>query len=457
MRVLWVEDFGGSSDAESICNTVFSGLLPKGLESLAETQRRGAKRPDGYEAWRCWHERQRVPDEPEIDIYRRSRDIDALLKSGYLVDRYDAILLDINLENNFFESDEAPNPTEGGFWLYNKLVRAGFPSGRIALLTAHSAEQPTEEFQAGCVRYGHEQLYAFGKTNPEAGKWLTALANANEGFIRLRRGALDGIVFVEQLLRQHGAQAIRFNRYVGSNEDWTFDQALDYLDTIRHLLPVRVTDAEKVLQLRGFRYLLACEWERAQPRGDAQIYKSLGWVMKSLRNWSSHGHLLDTTSVGDIAFLTLASLRVGFCNPVEPEDELRPYEHDLLAVVGEEKTFAVLPNRLARFYVSARLFLRIQIGNPSRLPNENGGLIQDREPFHLVVKELSNAVTLPAKFDFPAALRELFVHAVLSPKYSAIGSDDAENVRAIEAAYVEALQKQRNALPNWVAATWMRL
>jgi hypothetical protein len=126
-------------------------------------------------------------------------------------------------------------------------------------------------------------------------------------------------------------------------------------------------------------------------------------------------------------------------------------------VVGEEKTFAVLPNRLARFYVSARLFLRIQIGNPSRLPNENGGLIQDREPFHLVVKELSNAVTLPAKFDFPAALRELFVHAVLSPKYSAIGSDDAENVRAIEAAYVEALQKQRNALPNWVAATWMRL
>jgi hypothetical protein len=457
VRVLWVEDFGGSSDAESICNTVFSGLLPKGLESLAETQRRGAKRPDGYEAWRCWHERQRVPDEPEIDIYRRSRDIDALLKSGYLVDRYDAILLDINLENNFFESDETPNPTEGGFWLYNKLVRAGFPSGRIALLTAHSAEQPTEEFQAGCARYGHEQLYAFGKTNSEAGKWLTALANANEGFIRLRRGALDGIVFVEQLLSQHGAQAIRFNLYVGSNEDWTFDQALDYLDTIRHLLPVRVTGAQIALQLRGFRYLLACEWERAQPRGDDPIYKSLGWVMKSLRNWSSHGHLLDNASVSDIAFLTLACLRVGFLDPVSPEDELRPYEHDLLAVIGDEKDFAVLPNRLARFYVSARQFLKTQIGNSSRLLNENGGLLQDREPFHLVVKELSVADTLPTKFDFPAALRELFVHAVLSPKYRAIGNDDAENMQAIESAYAYAWQKQRDTLPSWVTATWMRL
>lgn len=277
--------------------------------------------------------------------------------------------------------------------------------------------------------------------------------------MHLRRGVLDGITFAEGLLNQHGAQAIRFNRYVGSNEEWSFDQALDYLDTIRYLLPVRVSDAQVSLQLRGFRYLLACEWERAQPRGDDPIYKSLGRVMKYLRNWASHGHLLDSVSVGDIAFLTLANLRVGFCNPEHCEDQLRSYEHGLLAVIGAENPFATLPNRLARSYASARGFLQTLIGNPSRLPNKDGtsGLVQDRSPFHAVVNELSNAVTLPARFDFPVALRELFVHAVLSPKYPAISVDVAANIQRIEAAYSASLQEKFDALPQWVKATWPRL
>ncbi len=460
MRVLWVEDFGAGSAAESICDAVFSGLLPKGLESLADTQRPGAKRPDGYEAWRCWHECRRVPDEPEIDIYRRYRDIDALLKSGYVVDRYDAILLDINLDTNFFENGDAANPTEGGFWLYNELVRAGFPSDRIALLTAHNAELATTEFQAGCLRYGHEQLHGFGKTNQGAGTWLTSLADANDGFIRLRRGALDGIVFAEQLLSQHRAQAIRFNCYVGTNESLTFDQARDYLDTVRHLLPVRVTDAPMALQLRGFRYLLACEWERAKPEWASElIYQSLGWVMKILRNWSSHGHVLDSANVDDIACLVLIGLRSGFRIPENEERELRHYEHQLLsAMKRNDLEMAGLPKRLATSYVGARNILRAKVQNPkpefSRMYKDNKPVrLQDRTAFHEVVNELSLAKKRPS-FDFMRALRELFVHVALSP---AIRDDDADNMQAVEAAYEQALQKQADALPNWVTATWMRL
>lgn len=460
MRVLWVEDFGGSSDAESICNTVFSGLMPKGLELLAETQRRGAERPDGYEAWRCWHEHRRVPDEPEIDIYRRSRDINALLNSGYLVDRYDAILLDINLENNFFDSDAVPNPAEGGFWLYNKLVRAGFPSNRIALLTAHNTETTTVDFLAGCHRFGHEELSAFGKTNQDAGNWISDLANAHSGFIDLRRGVLDGIAFAEELLNQHGDLAIRFNRYVGKNEKLSFDQALDYLYSMRYLLPIRVSGAEIDLQLRGFRYLLGCEWDRANPSfGSDSYYQALGWAMKYLRNWSSHGHLLDRASVGDIAFLVLAALRSGFLVPGNAGNEIRPYEHRLLSAMGAANLgITASSKRLSNSYLDARRLLQKRVDNPSRLRKDGKSVpLEDRETFHEIVNELAIATARPADFDFSSALRELFIHVALSPTYPTITDDDAANMQGIEAAYSAAWLTRSENLPEWVKATWARL
>lgn len=166
MRVLWVEDFGDDSVPESILDTVFEGVLSaERRDSLAGTQTLGAqtKRPQGYAAWRDWHGGQSIADEFETDIYRRAQDFDDLVKSGYLVDRYDAALLDVNLENDFFEPDPKKTPAQDGFWLYNKLVGAGFPSNRIALLTAHNSETPTTDFKEQCRLNNHEELRGFDK------------------------------------------------------------------------------------------------------------------------------------------------------------------------------------------------------------------------------------------------------------------------------------------------------
>ena len=461
MRVLWVEDFGGDSDAESFLDEVFSELVSsQRLDALVETQGRGKEksRPHGYENWRSWYEKQPITDNPEIDIYRKARDFEDLLKSVFLVDRYDAVLLDINLENNFFVENLEYPASEGGFWLYNKLVRAGFPSERIALLTAHNSERPTIEFIADCERYGHEVLRAFGKTNAEAGQWIEKLAIDNGGFLTMRRGVLDGVVFVEESLRIHGDEAIRFNWFVGEDQLLTFDQAQDYLDTTRHLLPVRVNGAQLASQLRGFRYLLACEWDRANPRSvNDGIYQALGRVMKLLRNWSSHGHLLDSASVGDIAFLAFAGLRAGFSVPGGSDLELRRYEHRLLGAANAELDIADLPRRLARSYVEAKRLLLRLVGEPSTIKRYEAWILQDQSTFDLIVNELAIAVATPQGFDFSLALREMLVQSVILPRGPSVDGGNPDNLKMIEADFENRLSNIWDQLPNWFKAASIRI
>lgn len=462
MRVLWVEDFGGDSDAGSFLDEVFSELVSsQRLEALVETQGRGKEksRPHGYDSWRGWYEKQPTTRNPEIDIYRKARDFDELLKSGLVVDRYDVVLLDINLENDFFVENLSYPAAEGGFWLYNKLVRAGFPSERIALLTAHSTERPTTEFVAGCERYGHEALRAFGKTSDDAGQWIGKLAIDNGGFLNMRRGVLDGVVFVEESLRNHGDEAIRFNCFVEEGKALTFDQALDYLDTTRHLLPVRVTGAQLASQMRGFRYLLACEWDRADPRSVAdQIYQSVGRVMKCLRNWSSHGHLLDSASVGDVAFLTLVGLRASFLVPDGSDLQLRRYEHRLLGAMNAGLDVADLPKRLARSYVDAKGLLVRMLGEPSNLKRDGMPVpIQNQRAFGAIVNELANADAIPPRFGFPMALREMLIQSVILPRGPSVDGGNSDNLKVIEAEFERGLLDRWDKVPNWLKAASIRI
>ena len=462
MRVLWIEDFGGDVDALSLLEVVFSEVVfSQRLDALGSVQGRGREneRPQGYDEWRDWYDKQPATHNPEIDIYRKSSHFYELIKSGFLIERYDVVLLDINLENNFF-GDKLDYPaSEGGFWLYNKLVRAGFPSERIALLTAHSTEKATTEFVAGCERYGHEELRTFGKTSSDAGQWVSKLASDNDGFINMRRGVLDGVVFIEKSLSCHGEDAIRFNTFVSPDNTLSFDQAFDYLETTRHLLPVRVSGAQLASQLRGFRYLLACEWDRALPRfGSCQVYKSVGKVMKCLRNWSSHGHLLDGASVGDIAFFALIGLRSGFLIPDARDHQLHRYEHRLLGVLNDEVGRDELPKRLARSYVQAKVLLENLVGMPSKLMKDRQPVVhQNRSAFVDIVNELTIAIEKPTGFDFPTALREMLIQLVIMPDGFKFDVGRVDYLNEIELQFAREIDNKWNEVPCWLKASFARI
>jgi hypothetical protein len=467
---LWVEDFG--AEAEDLIDQVFSGILSPDLrQQLAETQgRQGkSKRPNGYEAWRKWYGNSSVSDEIEIDVYCRSVDFDETARSGYLIDRYDAVLLDVNLEQDFFDTTSMPpNPRKGGFWLYNKLVRAGFPSGRIALLTAHDRETATSEFQAACEEYGHEVLCAFGKSDQAVGEWIKCLSSEHNAFLQLRRGVLDSIELAENLLP--GDQLdVRFNDFLAT-EDWSAVHALDYICTMRHLMPIRVIASERQNQFRGFRYLLGCEWDRAEPGNATETaYQSLGRVMKYLRNWSSHGHLLDGANIGHLAFLALASMRTTFRFSSEFESKQRRVERHLLAAIGNSQPveLPVLATKLAWSYIRARRLLREKINNQdlslSRKIKTDGkkwqpAPLEDQQHFGAIVNELATAQNPPSDLDFPSALCEIFVHAALKvrPRLLFEWTDSIEGNTVIESAYLDAFQKCHQELPAWVLDIWCR-
>lgn len=471
MRVLWVEDFG--AEAEDLIDQIFSGILSVEIRlQVAEMQgRRGkSKRPNGYEAWRNWYRQYPAFNELEIDVYCRAIDFDDTIRSGYLIDRYDAVLLDVNLEHDFFDAKSMPpNPRKGGFWLYNKLVRAGFPSGRIALLTAHDTEAATREFQAACEEYGHEALRAFGKSNQAVGEWIKCLSSEHDAFLQLRRGVLDSIELAENLLSRDQLQ-VRFNDYLAT-EDWSAVHALDYICTMRHLMPIRVIAAERPSQFRGFRYLLGCEWDRAEPgKTNEKGYESLGRVMKYLRNWSSHGHLLDCANIGHLAFWALASMRTAFRFPPELESEQQRVEHRLLVAIGEPLAveLPVLATKLAWSYIRARRLLLEKIKNQelsaSRKIKTDGkkwqpAPVEDQQRFGAVMNELATAQHPPADSNFPAMLCEIFIHAELGvrPRFLYAWTDSDEGNAAIESAYLEALQKSHQELPAWVLDIWYRL
>ena len=156
MSMLWVEDFDGSN-CESLLPEIFSDLPQLRCSALASYVDSIESKQQTYDAWRVWYDRQGWSEAPEVDVCCSKAEFDALTGES-TADRYDAVLLDVNLANDFFPSSAPCDPKEGGFWLYNELIRSGLPSGRIALLTAHAGEKPVEEFRAGCIRFGHEKL-----------------------------------------------------------------------------------------------------------------------------------------------------------------------------------------------------------------------------------------------------------------------------------------------------------
>lgn len=461
MRVLWVEDFGENSP-HALCRQVFSNVLSTECrDSLAQTQTRNglANRPHDFDTWRNWYA-ERVRGDIEIDIYRTAVAFESMLKSTNLLDQYDAALLDVNLVHNFFDSGMVSDiqKEKGGVWAHHRLKGRDFPAGRIALLTAYDKLVDIKNYQEECRNEGYA-VPVFGKsseTGPE--QWLTKLSRDDDRFLNLRRGVLDGILFAERLLTD--SKSIRFNRFI-DGDNVSEQDIRNHLAKVKHSLPLVVSSDNLHHQLHRLTDTLGHLWDSARPEieNEDPYYRALGWAMKNLRNWSSHGGLLDRAGVREAAFLAFSYLRTTFQQPIDSEIDsaLRPYERDLLAAMGNagELDLAQLAKRLAASYVKAMVALGEHVGEPSRLRDRKTGNMREvikQTKFGAAVNELASAVTPSANFDFPAALCEIFLHDPLPLPHDVAKSS---NQVAIERHYFRALEG--NAPPAWVKALWASL
>lgn len=461
MRLLWVEDFGGC-DCEPLLLDIF-GLPPERSRALARYQDNIDSKEQDYEKWRRWYLEQPWEKAPEIDICTSEVEFDALT-SHMAVCRYDAVLLDVNLtENEFFLSSSHCDSEKGGFWLYNKLIRSGFPSGRIALLTAHTGETDIENFIIDCERFGHEKLVGLPKSGKEAKEWIRHLSHENGSYPMLRRGVLDAIDFCKALLEKHGVDAIRFNRYVSDTNRWTYDDACNFLCSLSHLLPVRTIGSESHLQLRGFLYVLAREWDTANPEdGHDRYYQALGRAMKLVRNMASHDSLLDDASTCDMAFYTFASIRTAFLIPGSSWEKPQHYELRLISLMGSKEPLhlEILASLLAKQASEARLLLRARVSNKilsttRKDKRGNADYVRDQTQYHKIVSELVTSANRP-KLDFLEAVKKSFMHGVFVPEGTPADYDESK-FNMLDASYQSGIKKVSHDMPFWVRAVFERI
>ncbi len=424
MRVLWVEDFGDGGDYEALLKEVFKDIPQPHRSALAEYVDSIDSRQQDYGKWRKWYRDQPWLEALEIDICCSDAEFEALTGQS-ATDHYDAVLLDVNLENDFFQLSRPYNSREGGFWLYNKLIaQSGFPPGRIALLTAHTGEEHVKKFQEDCFRNNHEPLKGLPKSSNSAAKWVEELSCSNDHFLLLRRGFLDGATFVGELLNDPEKKdaAIHFNRFLGVKKA-SDNEVKSHLNKIKDAMPDRLQEKEAVGErLRNFRGALGELWERASPgnyQGSDEYIQQLGWVMKSLRNWSTHQAPLDDCGTAHMAFLVMAYFRTSFqMGDGMRDDELRPYEHHLVRAMGNPGLInhEAASQFLNERYRRARSLLDqvVREGQRSRMSRDNDPIFLKGEVrnFGQIANELELAERRPEGFSFADALGLMFANSI---------------------------------------------
>lgn len=360
MRLLWIEDFGGHASSDSLVAGFIHFIsddlawdLGQDIHDLSSSGVRG-----GRAYWDRFYRSRSTWEPREIDVITRYDDMKELVDERGATDLYDVALIDIDLSEHGFFAQEVPgiDPARAGIWIYNQLVRRGFPAERMAFLTGNGDK--AKEYEAVCARhYLLPPPVCFIKGSPPKrmgdhpvalAQWLQELEAADGGYLTLRRGVLDGCIAIDDLLASPEALShLRFNQFLSAETPITADEMRDYARSLMVILPIDAPDGGRPARTyRLFVRALAHDWENeAKPNrvnrnfaggeAEANVLRILGHIMKRTRNWLSHGRKLDSIGGRDVAFLFLVNLRAMFDLGGE---ELEPFERKLLQLTEAAAT-----------------------------------------------------------------------------------------------------------------------
>jgi hypothetical protein len=361
MNLLWFEDFGGglSADSSTLIN-FFGCLIPEQVFD--------------YE----WDPEADIVSKPntlhEFFLRHSNRHRAVLLRhfqdfrdSGFDFSKdFDVVAIDINLSRGIQPGQSLPDGIgepppfhpKAGFYIYNQLIRQGFPVENICFLTGEIGST-FEVFAEHCRNALISRPAAFGKDESGLESFRAWLSERSKSpYIRLRRGVIEGTKSIKASLKSDPA-LFQFKLFLKADEDEAIS-AEDYLSTLEQFLPARQpppSDFHRVMRL--FVRTVAHEWEnnahpwnvkvlsfgteegqgndvrgavRNQRRTRASyVLEAYGYVMKEARNWLAHGGLLDTIGPEIAAFLFLVNMRAMFQLPPETQR----YEYQLLDLVGD--------------------------------------------------------------------------------------------------------------------------
>ena len=322
MNVLWIEDFGLlNSDSATLVN-FFNGLIPsKVFNNHWNPETDLLSDPAELNRFFEHHSNIHV-----VTLARHYGDFLDLSESSNLLMDHDVIAIDINLSNGVPKDVVLPDGhtdpeafhRKAGIYIYNQLIRSGFPDDHICFLTGEK-ESTFKEFSDHCRNALMPLPNAFGKEDAGMESFRRWLDNhCKSDYTTLRRGVIEGCKMLRRQIAEH-PESIQYNKFLES--DAASPTAIDdYLFSLLiFLAPKCPSETELPNNLRLFARATAHEWEsKVKPSnpGDS-LLRGLGWVMKETRNCLAHNRqALSHLTPQDAAYLFVVSMRAMFTLPV---------------------------------------------------------------------------------------------------------------------------------------------
>ena len=273
----------------------------------------------------------------------------------------DAIIIDIRLDNEVnFDADIPVNKDkrkfheEAGFYIFNDLLRLGYPVEKICFMTGE--KNSLHGFQYKCLAIYIQDVIGFEKSDTGYGKLRQWIKERNTYYCNLRRGVVDGCRHAKPLIKN----SLYFNSYTSGN-DASHDDLTNYFDVLESYLPLRQPDDKKTLY-KLFIRTLSHEWESAKnikPDPDKKPDAMLAWIMRNTRHWVTHNSsLFSDTDEQLLAFLFIVNLRVMFNFD---DFSVQNYENILLRLFDnealDESEFSQKYRPISDVYLELRNFI----------------------------------------------------------------------------------------------------
>lgn len=324
MKFLWIEDFGGGLAASKVVIDMFSDLVPKEVfdteydqdEDVCTELPRLFKKHTLHRIYVCksYLDWKKVYTENSGD--------------------FDIIIIDINLES--YKTPKSKKPVrhpdfdkKAGFYIYNHLIKDGFPENNIAFLTGEGITLKNFNRMCGEILIDKPKN-AFEKKKihfERLRKWLAK--KISTPYFVLRRGIVEGCRFMKEELKKVKDDDLeeRLIFYkttpisVYHKPGHYRAEVEDYLSKLETFIPIK-PPIEKKYNYISLVKEIAGKWEKSSgyfkrekelpktaSRLEDNFYKTSQFLMKMLRNWGTHDKLSFNISEREVAYFFMLGMR----------------------------------------------------------------------------------------------------------------------------------------------------
>ncbi len=332
MNILWIEDFGGGlPTGTGTLNSMFQDLIS--FDNWDEDELSLLSKPSDLEnfckensALHC------------VYLCRHYFDYVEFKEKNELAQSIDTVIIDIRLDNNVNFSLLIPSGShsnakfheEAGFYIFNDLVRLGFPAEKMCFMTGE--KNSFSSFKKQCDAIYIPEVIGFEKSDAEYGKLRQWVKEQESDYAILRRGIIEGCRQLKEL-----KEKLRFGKFSRDNKKPAFLDVDDYLDVLGNFLPLR-EPGNKTPLYKLFIRTLAHEWEESvKPKkiDDDQTTLAFSWVMKMTRNWMAHNStaIFNNLTEQDVAYLFICNMRAIF----DLGNEAKDFEKNLFLLFNKSE------------------------------------------------------------------------------------------------------------------------